>query len=161
MINYIKVTNLKSVRIINSQLNESLASLPSRSDEGKRSVFTELNPEFGNWVLENIPNSYNLCRIQTKENGEYLFASEFFEEETGRRKVLTDPLLPENLNKSADWEVKKVPDGYLIKNTQYSEYLFSDAIVDGNYNYVFTSPNIEKEAVWNFRNNFTGKGPFK
>lgn len=153
LINYLKINNLQSVRIINSHLNKSLA-YQSSSGEETRNVFTELNPEFGNWVLENIGSSYKLCRIRTKPGGEYLFASDVIEEDSRRRKLFTQQLLPENLNKTADWEFSKVQNGYLIKNIHYSEYLFTES--DNQYS-VFTSESIENEAVWTFQNNFTGK----
>ena len=86
-------------------------------------------------------------------------ASDLIEE--GRRKVFTQPLLPENLNKTADWEIVKVPNGYLIKNIHYSEYLFTDSGSQrDNQHSVFTSESMEKEAVWTFQNNFTGKSNF-
>ena len=86
-------------------------------------------------------------------------ASDLIEE--GRRKVFTQPLLPENLNKTADWEIVKVPEGYLIKNIHYSEYLFTDSGSQrDNQHSVFTSESVEKEAVWTFQNNFTGKSNF-
>jgi hypothetical protein len=69
---------------------------------------------------------------------------------------------PEYWDKTADWELIKVANGYLIRSLKYSVYVYaaavSDDLADGDH-IVLTKENMEtlgEDAIWNFESDLAG-----
>ena len=69
---------------------------------------------------------------------------------------------PDLWGQQADWEIKRLSIGYLIKNVLFPEYLFAaddNLAQDANHRSVFTSKDLDSlapEGIWGFEPDFAG-----
>ena len=146
-----------------------IGSEETKFSEDRRNIFIWKNPKVDSyqpqdWIFEKLAGTSNTDRIKNKDTDEFLYAGvDDLKRDPERRRVFSwmginsTPLNdPGNWGKQAEWEVIKAENGFLIKNLEFSDYLYAAGdphAYDENRRSVFAWKNLDtlgREGVWNF-----------